>query len=250
MPSHCILSATDCSKPSELMKPSTIRWKTDLVSKSKASETEWPTTRKPMTKPLKGIFKIHDSQISKSPLEPASASPPSGSSNMTTVTLPVSPPKMDQKTPCTLSPSMLPQLQPMTPLQGHYHVGSDQYLLDQILNSWSCWSMHDTSRIGGSQPNSTISEPMTKKLQLQMQKSISSSKMLPLLSMIVPCVSNGSKHHGALKVSLTSRGWVPSLPMPSGALTLPMTKKTKTNIVPCNGLDRDIDSGERVMKWP
>jgi hypothetical protein len=110
--------------------------------------------------------------------------------------------------------------------------------------------MHDTLKTGESPLNLIILEPMTKKLLLQIQKSANSSKMLQPLSMIVAYVNKDLKCRGVQKVLLTSKGWVPSLPVPSGALALLMMKKTTTNIVPCSKLDKDVDSGERVMKWP
>jgi hypothetical protein len=80
---------------------------------------------------------------------------------------------------------------------------------------------------------------------LSMQKSKGSSWMLPLLSKIVPCVNSDSRHQGALKVSLTSKGWVPSPPMPSGAHVLQMMKMMKTVL---ESITKDIDSEEDVMK--
>jgi hypothetical protein len=110
--------------------------------------------------------------------------------------------------------------------------------------------MHDDSKTGELQPSSIALGPMTKKSLQQMQKYTNSSKMSQPLSMIMACVSNGLKCPGALKVSLTSKGWVPSPPMPSGALTLLTMKKTTTNIALCSELDEDVNSGERVMKQP
>jgi hypothetical protein len=109
--------------------------------------------------------------------------------------------------------------------------------------------MCGTSKTGGLPLNSIVLEPMTKKLLLQIQKSANSSKMSQPLSMIMAYVNKDSKHHDVQKVLLTSKGWVPSPPMPSGALALPTTKIT-TNIIPCSKLNEDINSGERVMKWP
>jgi hypothetical protein len=83
-----------------------------------------------------------------------------------------------------------------------------------------------------------------------MQRYANSSKTSQPLSMIVAYVNKDLSHRGVLKVLLTSKGWVPSLPMPSGALVLSMTKKMMTNIVLHSRLNEDIDSGERVMKWP
>jgi hypothetical protein len=70
--------------------------------------------------------------------------------------------------------------------------------------------------------------------------------MPPLLSKIMPYVNNASKCQGALKVSPTSKGWVPSLPMPSGAHTSPMMKMTM-NRSPPGAITMGIDS-EEVMK--
>jgi hypothetical protein len=110
--------------------------------------------------------------------------------------------------------------------------------------------MHDASRTGELPLSSIILEPTMKKLLLKMQKYTNSSKMSQQLSMIVPYVSNGLRCQGVLKVSLTSKGWVPSPPMPSGALTLPRMKKMTMNIVPHSKLNEDVDTGERVMKQP
>jgi hypothetical protein len=161
-----------------------------------------------------------------------------------------SPVKTDLRTPCTSSQSMLHQPPLMTPHLDHSPGGSGQCLLGQILNSLCSWSTRNTSRTGALLPNLNIFESMTKKLLQQMQKSTSLSKTFQPLSMIMPYVNSISKHCGVLKVSLTSKGWVPSLPMLSGALILPTTKMTMTPIAPYSELDEDIDSGERVMKQP
>jgi hypothetical protein len=110
--------------------------------------------------------------------------------------------------------------------------------------------MCDNSKTGEWLLNLITLEPMTKKLLQQMQESANSSKTLQPLSMIVAYVNKDLKHHGVLKVSLTLKGWVPSLPMPSGALTLLTMKKMTMNIIPHSELDEDVNSGERVMKWP
>jgi hypothetical protein len=110
--------------------------------------------------------------------------------------------------------------------------------------------MRDALRTGELPLSLIILEPTTKKLLLQIQKSTNSNKMLQPLSMIMAYVNKDSKCQGAQKVLLTSKGWVPSLPVPSGALTLLMMKKMMTNIIPHSKLNEDIDSGERVMKQP
>jgi hypothetical protein len=49
-----------------------------------------------------------------------------------------------------------------------------------------------------------------------------------------------------LKVLLTSKGWVPSLPMPSGAHISLMMKKMMVPLEPNIG----VSSEGEVMKWP
>jgi hypothetical protein len=88
---------------------------------------------------------------------------------------------------------------------------------------------------------------MMKNIRKSMQKSTGSSWMPPLLSKIMPCASSSSKGQGVLKVLLTSRGWVPSLPMPSGAHISQMMKMMKNAL---DSIIKDIDSEEEVMKWP
>jgi hypothetical protein len=48
-----------------------------------------------------------------------------------------------------------------------------------------------------------------------------------------------------LKVLLTSKGWVPSLPVPSEAHVLQVTKMIKTVL---ESIAKDVDSEEEVMK--
>jgi hypothetical protein len=80
-----------------------------------------------------------------------------------------------------------------------------------------------------------------------MQRSTGSSWMPLLLSKIMPCVSKGLRHRGVLKVLLTSKGWVPSPPVPSGAHASQMTKMMKTAL---DSIAEDVNSEEEVMKWP
>jgi hypothetical protein len=68
-----------------------------------------------------------------------------------------------------------------------------------------------------------------------------------LLSKIVPCVSKGLRLPGVLKVSLTLKGWVPSLPMPSGAHASWMTKKMMMRGPMLNTIAKDCNSEEEVM---
>jgi hypothetical protein len=142
------LSVTACSRPSEPMKPSTGKWRTNSVSKLKALGTEWLSTRKPMTKHKMGMSKTHDFQTSKFPLGLASTYLPNGLNDVTMATLPALPPRMGPKTPCTLSPFTPHLPQPMTLPQGRYHIGSEWYLLDQILSSWCSWSMPSSLKTG------------------------------------------------------------------------------------------------------
>jgi hypothetical protein len=81
------------------------------------------------------------------------------------------------------------------------------------------------------------------------QKSTNSSWMPLPLSKIMPYVNSDSKHPGGLKVLLTSKGWVPSLPVPSGAHALLMTKMMKM-VWFQKPVNVGIDSEEEVMKWP
>jgi hypothetical protein len=110
--------------------------------------------------------------------------------------------------------------------------------------------MPATLKIGASLLNSIAFDLTTKKLLQQMQKSTNSSKTSQPLSMIMAYVNKDLKCRSVLKVLLTSRGWVPSLPVPSGALISLTTMKMTTNIILHSELNKDVDSGERVMKWP
>jgi Neuraminidase (sialidase) len=101
---------------------------------------------------------------------------------------------------------------------------------------------------GVSQPISSTTENMMKSTRKSVQKSTGSSWTSPPLSKIVPYVNNGSKHVGALKVSLTSRGWVPSPPVPSGAQASLMMKKTLKNNQVHNLITMGNDSEGEVMK--
>jgi hypothetical protein len=96
------------------------------------------------------------------------------------------------------------------------------------------------------QPSSNIVSTI-KNTRKSMQKSTGSSWMPLLLSKIIPCVSKGLRCRGPLKVSLTLKGWVSSLPMPSGAHVSQMTKMMKNAL---DSITKDIDSEEEVMKWP
>jgi hypothetical protein len=89
---------------------------------------------------------------------------------------------------------------------------------------------------------------MMKNTRKSTQKSIDSSWTPLLLSKIMPCASSDSRHQGVLKVLLTSKGWVPSPPMPSGAHASPMTRKITNNQV--HDLIAVGDDSEEVMKWP
>jgi hypothetical protein len=102
--------------------------------------------------------------------------------------------------------------------------------------------------IGELQQTSFNTKNMTKNIRKSMQKPTGSSWMPPLLSKIVPYVSNASRRPGALKVSLTLKGWVPSLPIPSGAYALPMKKMMMTGLS-LGAINMGANSEEEVMKW-
>jgi hypothetical protein len=99
------------------------------------------------------------------------------------------------------------------------------------------------------QTSSTIVNTM-KNIRKLTQKSTDSSWMPLLLSKIVPYVNNISKHQGALKVLLTSKGWVPSLPVPSGTHTSLMIRMITMNNLPPSSINVGINSEEEVMKQP
>jgi hypothetical protein len=102
---------------------------------------------------------------------------------------------------------------------------------------------------GESQLTSSAIKSMMMSTTKSTQKSTNSSWMPPPLSKIVPYASNGLRHLGAQKVSLTLKGWVPSPPMPSGAHAL-MTKKKMVKELLQRPIDVGINSEEEVMKQP
>jgi hypothetical protein len=85
---------------------------------------------------------------------------------------------------------------------------------------------------------------MTKNSILSMQKSKGSSWIPALLSKIMPYMNSDLNCQGVLKVLLTSKGWVPSPPVPSGAYISLMTKMMKSTLT---SIDADVGSEERVM---
>jgi hypothetical protein len=104
--------------------------------------------------------------------------------------------------------------------------------------------------IGALLQTSSTTESTMKSIRKFMQKSTGSSWMPPLLSKIVPYVNNALKCQGALKVSLTSKGWVPSPPMPSGAHALLMMKMMTMSEPFPGTVTVGVDSEEKAMKWP
>jgi hypothetical protein len=99
------------------------------------------------------------------------------------------------------------------------------------------------------QLTSSTTTSMTKNTRKSIQKSTSSSWISLLLSKVMPYVNSSLKGLGALKVLLTSRGWVPSPPMPSGAhASLMMRKMLKNDQVHDLIVVSDDSEGE-VMKW-
>jgi hypothetical protein len=237
----------DSSKPSEPVKWPTMKWKTDLVSSCKDLEIKLPNTNKHTTRDLKGILKTPTSPTSSCPLRQDSIYPQNGLSNSTMATSPVSWPMMAHVTHPILSQSMHPLSHQMTHQLDWFPAGS-MGCLKALMPSFSKWLSALAEWTTGALPQtSSATENTTRNIRKSIQKSIDSSWMPPLLSKIVPYVNNVLKCWGALKVLLTSKGWVPSLPMPSGAHTSLMMKMT-TN----DPLQRPIavgdDSEEEVMK--
>jgi hypothetical protein len=87
-----------------------------------------------------------------------------------------------------------------------FHDGSAESSLGCMPNSYKWLNVHEKWMIGASLLTSSITASMMKNTRKFMQKFTGSSWMPLLLSKIVPCLSKGSRHPGALKVSLTSKG--------------------------------------------
>jgi hypothetical protein len=170
-----------------------------------------------------------------------------GSNNLTQVTSPASQPTMAHETHPTLFPSMLPLSCQMTHQPDQYPTGSvecSQALMPSAIN----WLNLLTKWMIGALPlTSSGTKSTMKNIRKSMQKSTGSSWTPLLLSKIMPYVNNTSKHPGVLKVLLTSKGWAPSPPMPSGAHTSPMMKMMKTKSV-SDVITVGIDSEGEVMK--
>jgi hypothetical protein len=131
-----------------------------------------------------------------------------------------------------------------------FHDGLGASSLVCTPNSYKWLKVHGKWMIGESPLTSSDTESMMKNTRKSIQKSTSSSWTPLLLSKIVPCVSKGLRLPGVLKVLLTSKGWVPSLPIPSGAHTSQTTKKMTTKGPVLNAIAKDCDSEEEVMKQP
>jgi hypothetical protein len=145
----------------------------------------------------------------------------------------------------TLFPSMHPCFH-QTICQLDLFCDSSMELSLGHMPSSSTWlNVHASLMTGALLLTSSTTESMMKNSTLLMQKSKGSSWMPPLLSKIVPCMSNSLKHCNVLKVSLTSKGWVPSSPMPSGVHALWMTKMMK---IVLESIAKDVDSKGEVMK--
>jgi hypothetical protein len=217
MQSHYEESARDSSKPSKPTSKHTMRWKKDLVTNCGALAIKSPCTSKHMSKPLKGILKTCNSQTSSGQLEQASTSQPNGSSDLTVATLHASPPMTGQKIPLTLFLFTPPLSHQMTHHLDPYLIGSKGCLWDLMPTFCNWLNVQGAWRTGALQLTCSDTMNMTMNTTSSTQKYTSSSWTSPPLSKIVPCMSNGSKHHSAQKVSLTLKGWVPMPPVPSGA---------------------------------
>jgi hypothetical protein len=177
------------------------------------------------------ILKTHVSPTLSCPLGQASTSQPSGSSDLTMETSPAFQPIMDQGMCLTSSLFTLPLSHQMTHQLDQSPAGSVG-CLQALMPSFSRWlSVLSEWMIGELWLTSFTTVNMTKNTRKSTQKFIASSWMPPLLSKIMPYASNALKHPDVLKVSLTSRGWVPSLPMPSGAHASPMKRRTTNDQV-------------------
>jgi hypothetical protein len=150
---------------------------------------------------------------------------------------------------CTSCPSTHPHYPQVICQLDHFHTGSGASLLACTPNSCKWLNVWERWMIGELPPTSFATENMMKSIRKLTRKSTNSSWMPPLLSKIMPCASKGLRLPGALKVSLTLKGWVPELPIPSGVHTSWMTKRTTTKGPALNAITEDCDSEEEVMKW-
>jgi hypothetical protein len=219
------------------------------VSNCKDLEIKLPNTSRLMTKNLKGILKTCVSPTLKYQSVQGSTSQLNGSSNSTLAISSATQPMMAHVTHPTSSQSTLPLSRQMTHQPDQYPTGSAGCSWDPMPNSTNWLNTLTKWMTGELLPTSFDTKNTMKNTRKSTQKSISSSWTPPLLSKIVPYVNNASRHPGALKVSLTSKGWVPSPPVPSEAYILPIKKTTMTEPSP-GTINVGADSEGEVMKQP
>jgi hypothetical protein len=235
------------SKLSDSVKQLITKWKTILVSRCEGWGTRCWNTSEPMIKSPRAILQTPNSLTSKSPSVWGFTYPSNGSNNSTTATSPAIQLMMACKTLHTSYPSTHPHYPQMICQLDLFHSGSMESSPGHTPSSCTWLNVHAKWTTRALLLTSSITTNMMKNIRKSMQKSIGSSWMPPPLSKIMPCVSSSSKHQGALKVSLTLKGWVLSPPVPSGAHVSQMTKMKKTTL---DSIAEDINSEEEVMKQP
>jgi hypothetical protein len=201
-----------------------------------------------MIKSQRATLKTPNSLTSRSPSEWGSIYPSNGSNNLTTVTSPATWLMMACEALHTLYPFTHPHYPQMIHQLDLFHSGSAESSPGHMPSSCKWLNAHINWMIGASPLTPSITTNMTKNIRKSMQKSTGSSWMPLLLSKIMPCASSGSKHPGVLKVSLTSRGWVPSLPVPSG-VHAPLMKRRITSDQVQSLITISNNSEGKVMKW-
>jgi hypothetical protein len=199
------------------MKQLIEKWKTILASRYVGWGTRWQNTNEPTTRNPKDTSRTHGSHTSKSQSGLDSTYQSNGSNISTLATSPAIWLMTARETLCTSYPSMHPCYPQMICQLDLFHDGSGVSSPAHTPNSCKWLKVHRKWTIGELLPTSFNTKNTTKSTRKSIQKSTSSSWMPPLLSKIVPCVSKGLRLPGVLKVLLTSKGSVPSPPVPSGA---------------------------------
>jgi hypothetical protein len=212
--------------------------------------TRWQNTSKPTTKSLKDISKTCSSCTSRSLSVPDSTCQSNGSNASIQVTSPAIQLMTAHETLHTSYPSTHPHYPQMICQLDLFCNGLGVSSLACTPSSYKWLKVHGKWTIGELLPTSSTTENTMKSTRKSTQKSTSSSWTPLLLSKIMPCVSKGLRLPGVLKVSLTSKGWVLSPPMPSGAHTSWMMKKTMRRGPTLDAIAEDCDSEEEVMKQP
>jgi hypothetical protein len=203
-----------------------------------------------MIKSQKDMLRTHGSLISRSPLEWGSTCQSNGLKGLTMAISPATWLMMACETLHTLYPSMHPCYHQMICQLDLFCGGSVASSLDHMPSSYKWLRVHGKWMIGESQLTSSDTVSTMKNTRKSTQKFTNSSWMPLLLSKIVPYVSNGLKHLGVLKVLLTSKGWVPSPPVPSGAHASRVMKMTMKRGPVLATIVEDCDSEEEVMNQP